>query len=160
MHTKNSGFIWRHTISLSHLSLPSLDRSVFEVTAWNPSQGPRNLLCLVCGKQLNVQMCRRFLPCRCVSNAQQYLSVHIPVKGAEQNIHKHLQAHVTLRKIETKVRGGLCKQEAVLQRYITLIFICTFFLIRQLGFNVTSISTLLFSRLKPISKRFPRARNL
>lgn len=52
------------------------------------------------------------------------------------------------------------RQEAVLQRYITFIFICTFFLIRKLGFNVTSISTLLLYCLKPIRELFPRARNL
>lgn len=52
------------------------------------------------------------------------------------------------------------RQGAILQRYITFIFICTFFLIRKLGFNVTSISALLLYCLKPIRELFPRARNL
>lgn len=51
------------------------------------------------------------------------------------------------------------RREAILQRYITFIFICTFFLIRKLGFNVTSISTLLLYGLQPIKELFPRARN-
>lgn len=52
------------------------------------------------------------------------------------------------------------RQEAVLQRYITFTFICTFFLIRKLGFNVTSVSTVLLYCLKPIRELFPWARNL
>lgn len=125
---------------------------------------PADRLCEVCRhRQTSIPNSRLHSSQFTSNGAEPSPSARTPLKGdyiTGSNIFGQLQAQAARRKLRQRLRMFGLRQGAVLQRYITFIFVCTFFLIRKLGFNVTSISTLLLYRLKPIRKLFPRARNL